>query len=151
MGARPQPVLRARHEMSGPKGKHWLIIAAGVLAFLGFVWMRARPSMRHSFEHVAAVDNPQFTRALEGLLGAPLKDGNDLRELSNGDEIFPAMLEAIHAARRTISFESYIYWSGRVGDAFADALCERARAGVKVYVLMDWMGAHKADETRSSG
>jgi cardiolipin synthase len=49
--------------------------------------------------------------------------------LLNGDEIFPAMLDAIRGAKRTITFETYIYWSGRIGDAFANALAERPAPG----------------------
>ena len=127
-------------------------VLAGVVIVLGLfltvVWMRARPAFRHTFASVEPVEDPQFTRTLEALMGAPLKDGNDVRELSNGDEIFPAMLEAIRSAKRTISFESYIYWSGGPGNEFADALAERARAGVKVHVMIDWMGSHQAEESR---
>jgi cardiolipin synthase len=49
------------------------------------------------------------------LLGPPLLTGNRVDTLLNGDEIFPAMLEAIRNARRTITFETYIYWSGTSG------------------------------------
>ena len=56
------------------------------------------------------------------------------------------MLEAIRGARQTITFETYIYWSGKVGQEFADALSERARAGVKVHVLLDWVGSGKIDD-----
>lgn len=125
------------------------VIAAVTLVlslFVLVVWMRARPAFRHSFDHVPAVDDPQFERSLQALMGAPLTEGNDVRELSNGDEIFPAMLEAIRGAKRTICFESYIYWSGEIGAAFAEALAERARAGVKVHVLIDWMGSFRADD-----
>jgi cardiolipin synthase len=122
------------------------IAVLGVFVALTVIWMRARPELRHRFDHVPPVDTPQFARSLELLMGAPLKDGNEVRELSNGDEIFPAMLSAIRTAERTISFESYIYWSGETGRAFAEALAERARAGVKVHVLIDWMGSHKADD-----
>ena len=64
----------------------------------------------------------------------------------NGDQIFPAMLASIRSAKQTVDFESYIYWSGDIGHQFADALAERARAGVKVRVLLDWMGSHKMDQ-----
>ncbi|MDP1567652.1 MAG: phospholipase D-like domain-containing protein, partial [Polaromonas sp.] len=64
-----------------------------------------------------------------------------------GDQIFPSMLEAIRGARRSITFETYIYWSGDIGKQFADALTERARAGVQVHVLLDWVGSQKIDET----
>src|SRR5690606_16275044 len=52
----------------------------------------------------------------------------------------------IRSAERTITFETYIYWSGEIGREFADALSERARAGVKVHVLLDWVGAGRMDE-----
>jgi cardiolipin synthase A/B len=66
--------------------------------------------------------------------------------LVNGDRIFPAMLAAIRAAKSSITFETYIYWSGAIGREFADALIERARAGVKVHVLLDWVGSAKVEE-----
>ena len=58
----------------------------------------------------------------------------------------PAMLGAIRAAQQTITFESYIYWSGEIGREFAQALAERAKAGVKVHVLLDWVGSQKVDD-----
>src|SRR5690606_27561547 len=68
----------------------------------------------------------------------------------------PAMLEAIAAARRTITFETYIYWSGDIGHHFSRALADRARAGVEVRVLLDWVGCLKMapdllDEMREVG
>jgi cardiolipin synthase len=55
------------------------------------------------------------------------------------------MLAAIRGAQKTITFESYIYWSGSIGREFAEALAERARAGVKVHLLLDWLGSSKLD------
>jgi cardiolipin synthase len=95
--------------------------------------------------HLYAVADPQFIRAMGVLLGPPLVGGNDVRTLLNGDQIFPAMLEAIRGARQSIDFETYIYWSGTIGKAFADALSERARAGVQVRVMLDWVGSEKMD------
>jgi cardiolipin synthase len=80
------------------------------------------------------------------LLGPALLEGNRVQVLLNGDQIFPAMLAAIRDARRTITFETYIYWSGEIGKSFAEALSERARAGVRVHVLLDWVGAGKIDD-----
>jgi cardiolipin synthase len=57
------------------------------------------------------------------------------------------MLEAIGQARKTITFETFIYWSGEVGRKFAAALAERAQAGVKVHVLLDWVGSQKMDRS----
>lgn len=100
----------------------------------------------HDIEHLYDVRDPQFIQSMGVLLGPAILHGNAPQQLENGDEIFPAMLGAIRGAQRTITFETYIYWSGEIGRAFADALAERARAGVKVHVLLDWVGSAKMDE-----
>ena len=92
-----------------------------------------------------ALTDPTFERCMAHLLGPPLVDGNRITSLLNGDEIFPAMLAAIRSAKETITFETYIYWSGKIGKEFADALAERAKAGVRVHVLLDWIGSNKLD------
>jgi cardiolipin synthase len=90
-------------------------------------------------------NDPQFRRSLGVLLGPPILEGNKVEVLLNGDQIFPAMLDAIRSAEKTITFETYIYWSESIGQEFADALMERARAGVKVHVMLDFMGSVKMD------
>jgi cardiolipin synthase len=93
-----------------------------------------------------SVADAQFRRSLGAMLGPQLLEGNHVQALRNGDEIFPAMLEAIRGARSTITFETYIYWSGRTGEAFTEALIERARAGVDVLLLFDAVGSGKIDK-----
>jgi cardiolipin synthase len=112
--------------------------------------------IKRSFEHRHDVAHPQFVRSMGSLLGPPLLEGNRAETLLNGDEIFRAMLKAIRAAKKTITFETYIYWSGEIGKEFAEALSERARSGVKVHILLDWVGSQKMDaalldEMRRSG
>lgn len=87
-----------------------------------------------------AIADPQFPRAMGTILGPALLPGNRVQELLNGDQVFPAMLGAIRSARRSITFETYIFWSGSIGREFADALSARARGGVRVHVLLDWIG-----------
>jgi cardiolipin synthase len=91
-------------------------------------------------------NDAQFRRSLGVLLGPPIIEGNKVEVLLNGDQIFPAMLKAIREAKTSITFETYIYWSGSIGQEFTDALSERARAGVKVHVLLDWIGSMKIDD-----
>ena len=91
--------------------------------------------------------SPDFERALGSLLGPGIVGGNAVTELLNGNQIFPPMLAAIQGAKKSITFETYIYWSGDIGKQFADALSERARAGVRVHVLLDWVGSAKMDES----
>jgi cardiolipin synthase len=93
-----------------------------------------------------SVADPQFRRTMDVMLGFALLPGNRVDALVNGDRIFPSMLEAIRGARKSITFESYIYWSGNIGKEFVAALSERARAGVAVHVLVDWFGSWKIDK-----
>ena len=99
--------------------------------------------IRYQIRPEYSVEDPQFLRSIGQLLGPQIVPGNRATALQNGEEIFPAMLEAIRGARKTIDFETYIYWSGAIGQEFADALAERARAGVKIHILLDWLGAKK--------
>jgi cardiolipin synthase len=92
------------------------------------------------------VADPQFLRSMNVLLGPQLVAGNRVQALVNGDRIFPDMLEAIRGARSTITFETYVWWSGSIGEEFSRALAERARAGVRVHVIFDAVGGGKIDE-----
>jgi len=88
-----------------------------------------------------SVSDAEFRTSMSALLGAPLVEGNRIVELENGDRIFPAMLDAIRGAQKTITLESFIWSSGRISDQFIEALTARARAGVQVRVVVDWLGA----------
>jgi cardiolipin synthase len=87
----------------------------------------------------------ELRRSLEGMIGVPATEGNHVDVLKNGDRIFPAMLEAIAEAQHTIDFLTFVYWRGEIGTTFAEALSERARANVRVRVLLDSWGAHGLD------
>jgi cardiolipin synthase len=112
-----------------------------VIVALNFRTPEKEPN--HKVERFYDTFDPQFRREMGVLLGPAIVPGNSIQALQNGDEIFPAMLEAIAAARQTITFETYIYWSGSIGEQFARALIERARAGVQVHVMLDWIGSDK--------
>lgn len=87
--------------------------------------------------------SPQFKQATGALLGGNFVPGNSITTLANGREIFPSMLSAIRSARHTIDFETYVMWDGVIAKQFAEALAERARAGVKVNALLDAQGTGK--------
>lgn len=99
--------------------------------------------IQHQVHHLYSTVDPQFEREMGTLLGPAILSGNRITALQNGDEIFPAMLKAIRAAEHSIDFETYIYWSGHIGEQFAQALMERVRAGVKVHLMLDWLGSEK--------
>jgi cardiolipin synthase len=121
-----------------------VITVVVVLAVLNV--MTGEKPVKKQIEHIYAIGDPQFQRTLGVLLGPVILPDNRFQVLLNGDEIFPAMLDAIRHAQRTITFETYIYWSGRTGDTFANALAERARAGVKIHVLLDWVGSARMED-----
>jgi cardiolipin synthase len=118
-----------------------------VVTVIAMNFVTGEKEIQRSLEHRYAVDDPQFLRELGILLGPAIVAGNRIDNLENGGEIFPAMLEAVRGAKQTINFETYIYWSGTIGKEFAEALEERARAGVKVHVLIDWVGSQKMEDT----
>lgn len=143
------------------KKRFVLVISATVFLTLIAVLIAANftsgeKDVSRELPRLYATHDPQFRRAIGSLLGPALVGGNRVQELLNGDQIFPDMLQAIRSAQHSISFETYIYWSGDIGREFADALSERAKAGVKVHVLLDWVGSAKIDdsfldEMRASG
>ncbi|MCT2580351.1 MULTISPECIES: phosphatidylserine/phosphatidylglycerophosphate/cardiolipin synthase family protein [unclassified Mesorhizobium] len=90
--------------------------------------------------------DPQFARSMSSYSQGQMFEANAVQTLVNGDEIFPAMLQAIRSARKTINMETYIYWSGSVGYEFATSLAAKAREGVEVRVLVDWLGSLPFDE-----
>ena len=129
----------------------WTIVITALLTVLAVVvamnFKTSEKSLERKIEHRYAVADPQFRREMGVMLGPGITAGNKVTDLQNGDQIFPAMLDAIASAQRTITFETYIYWSGDIGQKFADALAERARAGVKVKVMLDWAGSIKMEDT----
>jgi cardiolipin synthase len=126
----------------------WVLLGALGTALLALLWANlatGKADVERDIAHEYGVRDPRFARAMGMLLEPAILEGNRVETLLDGDEIFPAMLAAIGGARRSITFETYIYWSGEIGQRFADALAERARAGVRVHVLLDWLGTSKID------
>ena len=126
-------------------GITFLSTLAAVLLAVNFT--TGEKKVERALPRLYSTHDPQFLRAMGALLGPNIVGGNLAQELLNGDQIFPAMLTAIRGAQRSITFETYIYWSGDIGREFAAALAERAQAGVKVHVLLDWVGSAKIDES----
>ncbi|WP_202796016.1 phospholipase D-like domain-containing protein [Opitutus terrae] len=97
----------------------------------------SRSSTWATLEDVRDMADHAFSRSA----GAPLITGNAIRLLRDARENYPAWLEAIRSARRRVHFENYIIADDRTGNTFAEALIERATAGVSVRLIYDWLGA----------
>ena len=128
----------------------WIAVISSVVTLcavlLAMNFITGEKKIERTLERRYATDDPLFARAMSVLLGPPIVAGNEVQVLVNGERIFPAMLQAIAQAQQTITFETYIYWSESIGQKFADALTERAKAGVKVHVLLDWVGSVKMEQ-----
>lgn len=123
------------------------VLVTLLAAALAMNFKTSEKQLERKIEHQYPVSDPQFRREMGVLLGPGILSGNEVTDLENGEEIFPAMLEAVHAAQTSITFETYIYWSGDIGKRFAAALCERAKAGVTVKVMLDWVGSIKMKDS----
>lgn len=127
----------------------WVILLTALVTLVGVLVFQnlsgGEKKIDQQLPKLYESDDKEFKRSLSALLGPQILEGNKVDTLLNGDAIFPAMLTAIRSARRTITFETYIYWSGEIGQEFVEALVERAKAGVKIHVLLDWVGSAKMD------
>lgn len=106
----------------------------------GYFWLTSARLLNEPIRISYGPTDPSFTNAMGSITGAEFLDGNIVETLVNGDGFFPPMLEAIRAARKTITLETYIWSSGFISNQFIEALCERAQAGVKVHALLDGIG-----------
>ena len=109
----------------------------------GCATLQPEKRLREPIHTDYSVADPEFATSISHLLSAPLVESNNVVELLNGNQIFPAMLEAIRNAQKTITLEMYIWSSGEISSQFVAALCERARAGVKVHIIVDTFGSGK--------
>ena len=88
-----------------------------------------------------ALDSAGFVRYLSLITDAAAHRNTNVQRLKNGDEFYPAELEAIRNAKSSIDLEVYAFLKGEVADRFLEALCERARAGVDVNLVVDSIGS----------
>ena len=132
--------------------RHWTIFSVCLVALAGlYFWAKRAPELSQPLTLNFGPLTPAFAESAGPLLSAEFQSGNRISLYSNGDEFFPAMLADIRSAQKTVTMEAYIWSSGVISNQFIAALSERARAGVKVHVLVDGVGMRKlslADQQR---
>jgi cardiolipin synthase len=99
----------------------------------------APPLVRPSSSQPRLLSEQTFVRTI----GGPLVEDNSVRILRDSTENYPAWLEAIASARHKVYFENYIVGNDATGHQFVEALADRARAGVKVLAIYDWLGTRR--------
>jgi cardiolipin synthase A/B len=123
----------------------FFVLSVLALAWQAFLLLMAlfAPTMRYQVERfeVPAIDSEKFLRSLEALTDAQVNHHSDLKVLTNGEEFYQEELHAIRQATRSINLEAYIFQRGKLAQDFLAALAERARAGVKVNLVLDGLGS----------
>jgi cardiolipin synthase len=121
----------------------FLALSTAVLTL--FSSLGRRPPSIHVTE-APPVTAPEFLATMAGTAGSPVRQGGTIQLLNNGVAFFPALLQDLRGARRTIHFVVYIWEPGQASDQVFAALVERARAGVQVRLLLDGLGGMKAPD-----
>lgn len=113
--------------------------AQGLLLFLAFF----EPHLQYKItgSPTCPIDSEDFVRMLEGLADSKLHHKSKIEVLTNGEVYYEAELAAIRTAEQSINLEAYIFQKGEVTRRFVEALTERARAGVKVNIVLDAIGS----------
>jgi cardiolipin synthase len=119
------------------------IIGGAFIAWLIVVTLFT-PAVPYHVETPLDPESEQFVRVLESACQARLQPGNRIEIFTNGSSFYPAMLDVISSARESINLECYIFKRGDIGDRFVSALRERARAGVRVTIVLDAIGSFGA-------
>jgi cardiolipin synthase A/B len=119
----------------------YLTIIGGAFVAWLIVALLFTPHIPYHIEADIDSTSDHFIHVLESICQTHLEHGNRVEALTNGDTFYPAMLNAIHNARETVNMEAYIFKMGAIGDQFMEALCERAKAGVRVTLVVDAIGS----------
>jgi cardiolipin synthase len=131
------------------------VLFLGPLLFSGCA-LKFGKQARQEVTSLYSASSPEFRQSAGSLLGPNFVGGNNITTLVNGDQIFPALLSGIRSAKRSINFETYIFWDGEIAKQFTEALADAAQRGVKVNVVLDAqgtkrMGRQNAERLRSAG
>jgi cardiolipin synthase len=119
----------------------WLALAGGIfLAWVVLVFLFT-PGINYHLSRRTSVHAEDFLYTIQSTCQAALHHGNSVRILTNGAEFYPAMLDEIRSATRSVNMECYIFQPGRVANQFIEALSDRARKGVNVTIVVDAIGS----------
>lgn len=121
------------------------VISGAAAVIFSKNFLETEKKISHSIETDYSVNDDSFIRTMSHLLGPPLVEGNKVTPLQNGAEIFPRMLEVVCSAKKTITFENFVWTDGYIIKAFSKAFSECARRGVRVHFLQDAMGSNCLD------
>jgi cardiolipin synthase len=129
-----------------PRPRRWPRVLALLVTLVVVLLFIAQDQETIRVQSPVDASDPRFLDYVATLVGAPVTGGDAYTVLRNGDETFPAMLEAVNNARTRIAFETYVFKDGDVGRRFVDAFEAAAKRGVQVRLVLDSIGASLPDE-----
>jgi cardiolipin synthase len=119
----------------------WLSISGAVILTWIVLVILFTPGINYRLSRRTPVHDPGFLYTIQSTCQAALHKGNCVEIFTNGEQFYPAMLEAIRQATHSINMEAYIFQPGKIADQFVDALSDRARHGVNVTIVVDAIGS----------
>ena len=132
-------------------GTPFVVFACIAILLQSIVIVRAvlgpSPAYRLSDAPAQSLESDEFLCELESLTDSKINRKTSLEVLTNGDQFYEAELQAIASAQKTICLEAYIWQAGKIAERYRDALLDRARAGVKVKVVLDALGSSTTKES----
>ncbi len=127
--------------------RFWVLVG---IVITGLLLMLAQDQETLRVQSPIAAEDGRFSEYVASLINAPVQPGDRYTVLRNGVEVIPAMLDAVRQATSRISFESFVYEDGAVGDQFTTALADAARRGVTVRLVLDSMGASLSNTSQQT-
>jgi cardiolipin synthase len=122
-------------------GLHYLAPLPLLLAVAFFLFRPHVKPLMLRLDEDFGTDSAEFLSTLAGVTGVPMLPGNRVQIYNNGDEFYPAILDAIRNAQFSITMEQYIFATSTIAREFAEACAERAKKGVRVKLLVDAVGS----------
>src|ERR1700680_3837335 len=95
-----------------------ILILLNLTIFTSGCALKGGKQTRHEVTPLYSTNSPEFRQAAGSLLGPNFVSGNNITTLVNGNQIFPAMLSAIRSAKKSITFETYVFWDGEIAREF---------------------------------
>jgi cardiolipin synthase len=119
----------------------WLSVAGGVFLTWVVLVFLFTPGINYHLAHRTSIHAPDFMYTLQSTCQAALHHGNCVTVFTNGVAFYPAMLQAISQATRSVNMELYIFQPGKIADQFVAELSAKARQGITVTIVVDAIGS----------
>ncbi|WP_129782308.1 phospholipase D-like domain-containing protein [Peristeroidobacter soli] len=127
------------------------LLGAILLGYLLYLVLFERGVFYKTSTALHGLSESQRLRLLSAVLGTPAQRIDSIRVLREGADLYDAQFAAMAAAKHSVHLEVYIYYPGRIAEAYLAALCERARCGVRVRVVIDAIGSLRRAGRRRYG